>query len=198
MPVTAERMPRPEAIAIAKAFVAEIEDCCVTLTVGGSLRRRLAMIGDIEVVAVPEIATRSEGLLGDVTTTVDLLDVRMRGLLEEGKVEKRLDRNGSPRWGPTLKYLTYQGARVDLFSPCAERLGWILLLRTGPAAFSRQLVVPRSGRTKDGRPGLLPPLIMPRDGWLTWRVSGERIATPDEESVFNVFGLPWIPPWERT
>jgi DNA polymerase/3'-5' exonuclease PolX len=194
---TAERMFRTEAVAIAKAFVAEIEDCCDQLIVGGSLRRRLAMIGDVEVVCVPKVETVTGGLFGDESTDIDRLDARMTHLLDNGEVTKRLDKNGVPRWGPTLRYVTFQGARVDLFSPCAERFGWILLLRTGPAAFSRQLVMPRGRQTRDGRPGLLPPLIVPRDGWLTWRVSGERIGTPDEESVFELFKLSYLEPWAR-
>jgi DNA polymerase/3'-5' exonuclease PolX len=195
---TDTRMPRPEAIAIAKAFVGEIEDCCDQLIVGGSLRRRLAMIGDVEIVCVPKVETRMAGLLADTPVVEDQLAARLECMLIDDVVQKRLDRNGSPRWGPTLKYLTYRGARVDLFSPCAERFGWILLLRTGPAAFSRQLVVERGRRTKDGRPGLLPPLIVPRDGWLTWRVSGERIETRDERAVFDLFSMRYLEPWERT
>jgi DNA polymerase/3'-5' exonuclease PolX len=191
-------MFRTEAVAIAKAFVGEIEDVTDQLIVGGSLRRRLAMIGDIEVVCVPKVERVVGGLFEDQERDVNLLDARLTTLLEAGTVTKRLDKNGVPRWGPTLRYLLFQGARVDLFSPCAERVGWILLLRTGPAAFSRQLVVPRGIRTKDQRPGLLPPLIKPRDGWLTWKVSGERIPTPTEESVFELFGLPYRLPQERT
>jgi DNA polymerase/3'-5' exonuclease PolX len=190
-------MQRPEAIAKARAFVVALESTYDDLVVAGSLRRRLAMIGDVEIVAVPKLETVTGGLFGDETLTVDRLDGRLTALLDTDEVSKRRDRNGSPRWGPTLKYLTYQGARVDLFSPCAERFGWILALRTGPAAFSRQLVVQRGRKTKDGRPGLLPPLIVPRDGWLTWRVSGERIETPSEPSVFDLFTLAYIPPWER-
>jgi len=194
----AERMFRDEAVAIAKAFVGEIEDCCDQLIVAGSLRRRLAMIGDVEVVAVPKIAAETGGMFGDQVEIVDVLDARMTTLLEHGVVSKRVDRNGSPRWGPTLRYLTFQGARVDLFSPCEERFGWILALRTGPAPFSRQLVMHRGRTTRDGRPGLLPPLIVPRDGWLTYRVSGEPIPTPTEASVFELYGMPFTPPWERT
>ena len=47
------RIGRPEAVAVARAFVAEIEDCCGELRVAGSLRRRLARISDVEIVAVP-------------------------------------------------------------------------------------------------------------------------------------------------
>jgi hypothetical protein len=84
------------------------------------------------------------------------------------------------------------------------RNGWLDPdLRTGPAAFSRQLVVPkrddkgRPGRTKDRRPGLLPIHIKPVDGWLCYRTSGERIETPTEQSVFELFGMPYQEPWER-
>jgi hypothetical protein len=34
-------------------------------------------------------------------------------------------------------------------------------------------------------------------GWLTYRTSGERIETPDEPSVFELFGLPYQDAWER-
>jgi DNA polymerase/3'-5' exonuclease PolX len=193
-------MLRPEAISIAKAFVAEIEDCCDRLIVAGSLRRRLAMIGDVEVVAVPKVETIPRyDVFGNITQQLhyDLLDAHMTALLEADTVSKRLDRNGVPRWGPTLKFLTFLGARIDLFCPSIERFGWILMLRTGPATFSRQLVVERGRLTKDGRPGLLPPTLAPREGWLTRRVSGERLVTPDERDVFRLFDLDYLEPQER-
>ena len=195
---TDTRLYRPDAIAIAKRFLAAIEGTYETLTIAGSLRRRLAYVGDIEVVAVPAVDLRRVDLLGDTLEPHGRLNARMAELLEAGTVAKRLDRNGVPRWGPTLKLLTFEGAKIDLFTPCAERYGWILLLRTGPAAFSRQLVVPRGTLTKDGRPGLLPPHILPRDGWLTERVSGYRIPTPTEHDAFEALRLPYREPWERT
>lgn len=195
------RMSRPEAIEIAKAFVADIEPYTDRLIVAGSLRRRLALIGDIEIVAVTHVERLPIGmpdLFGEhAEGDVDLLDARLDQMLRSGDVSKRLDANGAPRWGPTLTYLTYRGARVDLFTPSWDRFGWIALLRTGPAAFSRQLVVEKGRRTKDGRPGLLPAHIKPRDGYLTYRTSGERIETPDEETVFALFTLAYIPPQER-
>lgn len=198
----ATRMERPEAVAIAKRFVDLIEDCTDRLVVAGSLRRRLAMIGDVEVCAVPKTGTVTNTkatLFGEVPESreLDFLDVRMTGMLDDGTVTKRLDAKGSPRWGPTLKYLTFDGARVDLFTPSAERFGWILMLRTGPYKFSKQLVVPKGKRTNDGRPGLMPAHIKPQDGWLCYRTSGERIETPDEQSVFDLFGISYVDPWER-
>jgi DNA polymerase/3'-5' exonuclease PolX len=195
---TDTRLFRPEAIAAAKAFIAELDGTYDQLVVAGSLRRRLARIGDVEIVAVPKTEQRMGGLLGDVPIEHDLLDERMDALLDAGTVQQRLDVNGHPRWGPLVKYLTYRDVRVDLFCPSAERFGWILLLRTGPAAFSRQLVVAKDRRTKDGRPGLRPVYIATQDGWLTWRTSGQRIPTPTEQHVFDLFGLPYLEPQERT
>lgn len=208
MSATATRMARPEAVEIAKAFVAEIEPYTDQLIVAGSLRRRLARIGDIEVVCVPKVEIEQVEMVGLFGSEferrdVDRLDEHMARLLEAGTVEKRLDAAGSPRWGRKLKYLTYRGAPVDLFAPEAGQFGWHLVLRTGPAAFSRQLVVPtmddkgRKGRTKDRRPGLMPPNLIAEGGWLRYRLSRERIETPDEQSVFELFGLPWREPWER-
>jgi DNA polymerase/3'-5' exonuclease PolX len=193
----AERLERPEAVAIARALVAQIEDCCAQLKVAGSLRRRLAHVGDIELVAEPKTEPVTSGLFDDIVTTRDLLDERMNELLDSGTVQQRLDINGHPRWGPLVKYLTYRDAKVDLFCPNAERYGWVLLLRTGPAAFSRQLVVAKDRRTKDGRPGLRPVYVAPAAGWLTWRTSAQRIPTPTERHVFELYGLPYLEPWER-
>lgn len=199
----ATRLHRPEAVSIARSFVDLIDDCCLRLVIAGSLRRRLAFIGDIEVVAIPAIERVVGGLFDDEGEDLDRLHARMCALLDNDQVEKRISVNGVSRWGPTLKYLTFRGASVDLFSSSAGRWGWILALRTGPAAFSRQLVLPQrddNGRkltTKDGRPGLLPPHLKPRDGWLTRRASGERVETIEERDVFALFGLAYQEPWER-
>lgn len=192
------RRERPHAIAVARAFVDLLEGTYDQLIVAGSLRRRLARIGALDVVAVPTIVHVQSDLLGDTTTEHDLLHARMQDLLDDGPVSKRLDRNGTPRWGPTLKSLTFQDTRIDLFCPDADRFGWILLLRTGPAAFSRQLVIERGRKTRDGRPGLLPATILPREGYLTWRTSGERISTPTEGAACDVLGIPYVEPWTRT
>lgn len=197
---TSELLDRPTAITVARAFVDLIEDTTAQLIVAGSLRRRLAWVHDIEVVAVPKLEGVDLPELFPETARsewVDLLHLQMTRLRDDGVVEPRLDINGVPRWGPTLKYLTFQGARVDLFAPSAARFGWILLLRTGPAAFSRQLVVERGKKTRDGRPGLRPPHLVPRDGWLTEKTSAYRILTPTEQSVFEAFKLPYKEPWER-
>ncbi len=194
---TESKLHRPEAVRIARSFVGAIDGCYTALVVAGALRRRLAYTHDVDIVCVPRIETIPDGLFADRPRQVNHLEERLQAMLDHGEIDKRGDRNGATRWGPTLKLLTYQGAQIDLFSPCLDRWGWILLLRTGPAAFSRQLVVRRGQRTKDGRPGLMPGRIAARDGWLCWRVSGERIPTPTERHAFEALDLPYADPWER-
>jgi DNA polymerase/3'-5' exonuclease PolX len=198
---SAPRLHRPEAVAIARAFVDLLDGTYDRLAVAGSLRRRLAWTHDIDVVAVPRTGTTDSGLVNVFgehrIAEVDMLAYRLDALVYDGTITKRLDARGAVRWGPSLKLIGYGAAHVDLFTPDAERFGWILLLRTGPAAFSRQLVVPKGQKTRDGRPGLLPPSLAPRDGWLTERTSAYRLETLDEQRVFELFGLPYLEPWER-
>ena len=194
--VTAEKLHRPEAVAIARAFVDALGDTYEHLVVAGSLRRRLAYVKDIEIVVSPKLVAVTSDLLGERHVEHDLLDARMADLLDAGEVEKRLDRNGTPRWGPKLKLCTFRGAPVDLFVCEPGQFGWRLMVWTGPAAFSRQLVLDRGRKTKDGRPGLKPAHIRCADGWLTWS-SGEKIPTPTERAAFAALSLPYVEPWER-
>jgi DNA polymerase/3'-5' exonuclease PolX len=195
------RMPAARAAQIAKRFLALIEPHCEKIVVAGSLRRRATMVGDIEVCAVPRVETvqdREPGLFEDVVTDrlVDRLHEAMEQLLADGVVSKRLTDKGLTHWGESSKHLTFEGAPIDLSSTEADRFGWLVLLRTGPYLFSRQLVVERGHKTADRRPGLLPTHLRVDKGIVS-RVSGERYPTPDEESVFKLFGLPYRAPEHR-
>lgn len=201
MSAAIERLPHADAYGLAERFIAGIADQCVHVEIAGSIRRHAPTCGDIEIVAVPATAVRYQyDLFGSVsgTVAVDSLASRMDRLACEDVVTKRRRADGTLMWGPSWKSFTFGGAAVDLFTPEQERYGWILALRTGPAAFSRQLVMPVGRTTADGRPGLLPPTIAPRDGWLTWGASGERIAVPTEREAFDLFGIGYIEPRART
>src|SRR5262245_36533482 len=136
--------------------------------------------------------------------SVNLLDRRLDDLAAEGVITRRARRDGKIVWGPYAKTLVYRGLPIDIFSPERERFGWILLLRTGPQAYSRQLVVERpepgkrAARTSEGRLGLRPPHVLPREGWLTERTSGRRIETLTERAAFDALELAYLEPWERT
>lgn len=214
------RMASAEAGPVAKRFLSLIDGCTDQVYVAGSLRRRLPTVGDVEIVAVPKIEQRSTDMFSEFTTPVDTLHERLEDLLHQGLVEKRPRSDGALFWGPRAKYLVYDGVPIDLFSivndwrqkgvaPQAEpdRLGIILLIRTGPWTYSKRMVTPNTqtitaGYHRDGkRPilvkGLMPPIFRQEDGWLTYRTSGERIKTPTEQSVYDLYGLPYAEPWSR-
>lgn len=204
-----ERFPSSVAGPVAKQFAELIAPYCHQMVIAGSLRRRLPTVGDIEIVAVPKVDEEREvNMFGEMAALRyrDRLDEHMIRLAADGTVSKRLDKNERPAWGLKHKRLTFEGIPVDLFTPDADRFGIILVIRTGPAEFSHRLVTPADQSVKVGkkpngheirRPGLLPLKFRVQDGWLCYRVSGERISTPTEESVFEALGLPYAEPWLR-
>jgi len=197
---TEQLLPYAAAYAVAQRLLDEIYDCCDEAIIAGSIRRGEPTCGDVELVVVPSVELRHErDLFGDVVRTVpnDRLAARLTTLADNDVVRRRTRADGKLVWGPAWKSFTFEDTPIDLFTPEAARLGWILALRTGPAAYSRQLVRPVGLTTKDGRPGLLPPTIKPRGGWLTRGASGERIATPTERDVFDLFGLAYPDPRAR-
>lgn len=200
MSSTVTRLPAHEAEAIAKRFIRRIEDACLQVEIAGSLRRLLPDVGDIEIVAVPRVeSVPSLDMFGEVTQVgeVDFLGVHLAALLDSGLIQKRPRSDGKTFWGPKAKYLTFDGTPIDLFTPSAERWGLILAIRTGPWQFSNALVTPRSQKTREGRRGLLPDHLRVQDGWLTERMSGRRIETPEERDVFELLKLRWIEPEHR-
>jgi DNA polymerase/3'-5' exonuclease PolX len=194
---TATRHDLADAEAVAASFIALLAGTYDRLEIAGSVRRKQETVKDIELVAVPTVEPLLD-LFDNPYGRVDLLDHRLGVLRDAGTVEPRRRGDGSTAWGPKTKYLRWGGFPIDLFAVDAARRGWILALRTGPAAFSRQLVVPVGSTTKDGRPGLLPGFLKPRDGWLTYRASAEPVPTPEEDDVWRLFDITPGEPWERT
>lgn len=194
------RMGFTEAYVAAEHFADRIRSSCERLVIAGSLRRRADDVGDIEIVAVPRIwADERCDMFGEVVGVdrVDEIDRLMDVMAMQGEVQRRLT-NGRSAWGPKYKRLSFEGAPFDLFTCDAENFGLILAIRTGPAWFSHQLVTPKDRRIQQGhRPGLLPVHMRVADGWLTYRVSGERIPTPEERGFFETIGQPYIEPWNR-
>lgn len=196
---TTTRMPAREAEQVANRFLALIAGVCEQAVVAGSLRRMRPDVGDIEIVAVPQVVDRPVGLFAEHTEPFNLLDDLLGRMLQEEAIRKRsAGELGRLAWGPSYKRLSFEGYPFDLFTPEAARFGLILTIRTGPAAWSHQLVTPRGTKTRAGRDGLMPPYLRVQDGWLTERTSGRRIPTPTEHDVFDHMQLRWLEPEDRT
>jgi DNA polymerase/3'-5' exonuclease PolX len=192
-------MPAREAERVANRFAALIAGCCEQLVIAGSLRRMRADVGDIEICAVPQVVDRPTGLFAEITEPLNLLDEILGRMEREGEISRRAaGESQRTAWGPYYKRLSFEGYPFDLFTPEAPRFGLILTIRTGPAAWSHQLVTPRGTKTRDGRDGLMPTYLRVQDGWLTERTSGRRIPTPTERDVFDHMQLRWLEPEDRT
>jgi hypothetical protein len=188
---------------LADRIVAELAGGCDRVEVAGSVRRRAATVGDIEVLALPLWRANLLGEPGDET----LLDPILRRLVDRGSLRPPT-RNG-PRW-KTFELKAWSGIRLDLFiidDPAAW--GMNLAIRTGPENFSRRLV------THGCNGGLLPNNLVHRDGFKLFRILPrgdvppgcrydhaldrplQRIPTREESDVFAAYGIDPIPPKER-
>jgi len=168
-----EKIQRWEAWNQAKMLIGHLNGVCQRAEIAGSLRRGKAMVGDIEIVCIPNEASdlfgNSSYLWGDV-----------RDALSMFKMIKGGDH-----------YQQYELAicKADVFVTTREQWGVIFAIRTGGAAFSRRLVttINYGGYMPEG---------MYIDGGRLWK-SGVLIDTPEEEDLFHEMGLVWIPPEKR-
>ena len=67
------RHPRAVAIAVARELCGLLEPVTSEMKVAGSLRRMKRQVGDVEIIFIPRIETRPEGLFD--TRTVDLAEL---------------------------------------------------------------------------------------------------------------------------
>lgn len=183
---------RPYAEMAARAEVVRLllEPFCERLAIAGSVRRREHLCSDIEVVAAPRMAA-GDGLFPD-NTEYSLLDRRVDELVADPDCgwQKRLDARGRGAYGSKYKRLTVDGCPVDLFivRPPAQ-WGVILLIRTGPAGFSRRMVTP-------GALGGYLPGDCQVSGGAIYR-GEERLNVETEEDWFHLCGMQWLTPERR-
>lgn len=163
----------------------------------GSCRRKRPEVGDVEHVIEPawgEVSTGT-GLFAE-TKRVNLFLHAMDGLYRQNAFTKHVYPNGTHRWGERYRGVSWRGFAHEFFMADAENWGLILLIRTGPAEYSRTVVEALNRRGHPSVEGYVrrrpipdaPPA--PASEW-------EKIACPDERHVLGLAGLPYIPPEER-
>lgn len=167
------RIPLGEAEKIACKYADMLMPYCERIEIAGSIRRRKAEVGDIEIVAKPLPAL---DLFGSPNGYHDL------------SLPLPAVKNGQ-RY---KQYALPEGINLDLFIvlPPAQ-WGVIFALRTGGAEFSRKLV------TAKRYGGYLPSLYIIRDGAVRRQDTGEVVPTPEESDFFALLGLDFISPQER-
>jgi DNA polymerase/3'-5' exonuclease PolX len=122
MEVTEHKFSLTEARAIAERVVELLAPHCERLAIAGSIRREKALVGDIEIVAIPqpyEIDMFASGLAPIVNGWR-----KLKGDLQYNKCKY-------------TQRLLPEGIKLDLFFATNRNWGWIMALRTGSADFAR-------------------------------------------------------------
>lgn len=196
---TGLRVPLEEARIHAVALAAQLRGSCERLTIAGSIRRARPDVGDIELVAIPVIDTVPDGMFdkGKVNRLTEAVD----RLIEEGILGSHPT---DPKRGERYSKLMLRpvGLQVDLFSATVDTWGLILLIRTGPADYSREFVTDLHQRHLHAAGGELHKGggLSDRSGWHPpFGCPGrcEIVPTREEEDVYAAARLPFIPAEER-
>lgn len=172
------KLPLAKAESIAETIVRKLSSRCLRIEIAGSIRRKKPEVGDIEIIAEP-YPTRD--LFNNETYEpheLDEIDWTLYGRLVKG--------------GHKYKQIELpNGINLDLFivTPPAQ-WGVQFLIRTGPAEYSHKFVTARN------QGGMLPSYLKVKDGAI-WH--GEnRIETPEEKDVFELIGIPFAEPENRS
>lgn len=182
------KYPRAAAIAVARELVGVLEPVVSEIRVAGSLRRMKREVGDVEIVFIPRIEQRPDGLFD--TRPVDLAAEAIDKLLDRGVLRKREGESGYAGWGPKNKLGVHaaSGIPVDLFATTAENWWNYLVCRTGPKESNEAIAKAAQAR-----------------GWqwnsygpgFTAIAGGEVRAMGSEQEVFAFVGLPYKEPASR-
>lgn len=201
----ATHTPLDQAQRAATAVVELLAPFCDRIEIAGSVRRQKAMVGDLEIVAVPKIGdVQQRGQM--FPTPCNLLHNFTDETVASGTGNLRRPTGDVVRWGKRYRTLAFHHGkrwhRVDLFMVCdtqgepqPERFGSVFVIRTGDSEFSTLLVTSRS----EG--GAMPTGFRHANGRIEqYRAAGDwrPCYVPDEQAFFEIVGVPMIPPRERT
>ena len=181
------RYPRSLALSVARQMCVSMADITDRLIVAGSLRRRKAEVGDVEILYVPKMVSQAVDFF--TTHSVSSVDLMLERLLADGVIAKRKNVNGSEMWGEKNKLAVHvaSGLPVDFFAATESNWFNYLVCRTGGAESNTEIASAAKAR-----------------GW-KWNPygagftdhEGQQVLVRSERDVFDLAGLPYREPWER-
>ena len=182
------RFPNQIGMKVAAELCAALKPVCDKIIVAGSLRRRKATVGDVEILYIGKSEVRQDPDDMFANITVNLADETITALEKSGVLERRKNKNGSEMYGPKNKLMRHRatGLPVDLFAATAENWHNYLVCRTGPADSNARICLAAQAR-----------------GW-KWNPYGAGFSRGDEvrameseAAVFAFVGLPYEQPEAR-
>ena len=187
-------IPFKEAVAVAQQLYTALLPFCERCKVVGSLRRRKATVGDIEILYISRTQDVAVDLFGN-TKIVSLAGGAIEAMLDDdigrgATLRKRQNVKGSEIWGPLNKLAVHvsSGIPVDLFATTPENWWNSLVTRTGGKMSN--ILLCKSAIKK---------------GWnfeaygsgFVKQITGERHQSTSEQDVFEFVGLPYREPQYR-
>lgn len=174
---------------MAEDLITLLRPVCQRIEIAGSVRRKKALVGDVELLAISKTSPAYLSFTPDRPRMEFLhLDARVLELIAKGILDYRLNKKGSRTYGRLNKLLVHVPSEipVDLFSTTAENWGMAWVVRTGP----RELNIKMMSRFK--ALGLKGHAYGSVEG-----PGGEVYPCPTEEEVFRLLGWPYRPPERR-
>ncbi len=181
------KIPRAEAMQVAEEIVAHLKPCCERIAIAGSLRRGKPEVGDIEILLVPKMTTRPDGLFDQ--RIVSVADEVIEQLLNQGYFAKRPSKTGVFSWGVANKLAIHTASKipVDLFTTDAARWFVALVLRTGSK--DTNLALTTGANRKNAN-------LMAYGAGVKWS-DGTVTQATSEQHVFEMCGVPYKEPKDR-
>jgi DNA polymerase/3'-5' exonuclease PolX len=162
-----KKFPYEQALRIAEATLEQLRPHCFRAEIAGSIRRKKAEVGDIEIVIIPK--PYELGLFESGIASVVNKWEKVRGELPCKYTQRILP----------------EGIALDLFFAEESNWGNIFAIRTGSADYSHKVLA-----TQWVRRG-----FKSIDGYL-WR-EDEQYSLREEKDLFQLIGIPYIAPEYR-
>lgn len=172
---------------IAADALAALSPHCERIEIAGSIRRRKADVGDIEIVCIPKgsVQTKKKGKINAEKVFVPTMGYieavnqwqKMKGDAW-GKYTQRLVK-GENENGPWC-------IKLDIFTANKDNWGLIFAIRTGSADYSHKVLA--NGWTRKGCHGVKGMLQGP---------NGKPIHIYEEQDLFDLIGIPYAEPIDR-
>ena len=183
------RFAHAAALAVAESLIAALAPGCERIEIAGSLRRRKATVGDVELLYIPR---RGEAVApGEMLASpCDFSSIAIAGLEATGRLVRRLKATGAETFGERNKLMldVASGIPVDLFATDAASWFNYLVCRTGGAESNVEIAKRAKARGYRWNP---------YGAGFTRLSDGEVFAMSSEAEVFAFVRLPYREPWER-
>lgn len=173
---------------IAEALIRNLEPYTERIEIGGSVRRKKSEVKDIELICIPKF---EDVTTGQYTLWEEPITARTNSLFSHlaKTVGYSVEKMGERYCKFEYQRGGWKPIKVDVFTATPETWGYIPMIRTGSAEFSKWVVteLKRRGCT-------------PKDGavWVNDIPSGQiRADIASENAMFHLLGIDWIEPEDR-